>query len=109
MSQNTLAIEDKDFDAKVLKSSVPVLVDFWASWCGPCNAVAPLLEELAVEYKGRVVIAKMNVDDNANVPASYGVRSIPYMAMFKNGELVDSIVGAVPKAKIAALLDKTLS
>lgn len=104
----TLKISDDDFEAKVLKSEIPVLVDFWAPWCGPCLAIGPTLDELASEYDGRVVVAKMNVDENANIPAEFGVRSIPYMVMFKSGKVVDTIVGAQPKAKLKDLIDKTL-
>lgn len=108
MAENTIAINDADFDAKVLKSGMPVLVDFWAPWCGPCVAIGPVLEALAAEYKGKITIAKMNVDENANIPASFGVRSIPFMALFKNGKLVDSIVGAVPKTKLVDMIAKAL-
>lgn len=108
MAENTIAITDASFDASVVKSSVPVLVDFWAPWCGPCVAIGPVLESLAQEYKGKLTIAKMNVDENANIPASFGVRSIPYMALFKDGKLVDSIVGAVPKTKLVDMIKKVL-
>lgn len=108
MAENTIAINDADFDAKVLKSDTPVLVDFWAPWCGPCVAIGPVLESIAAEYKGKVTIAKMNVDENANIPASFGVRSIPFMALFKGGKLVDSIVGAVPKTKLLDMITKVL-
>lgn len=108
MAENTIAITDATFDNSVIKSSVPVLVDFWAPWCGPCVAIGPVLESLALEYKGKLTIAKMNVDENANIPASFGVRSIPYMALFKNGKLVDSIVGAVPKTKLVDMIKKVL-
>ncbi len=108
MAENTVAITDATFDNSVIKSSVPVLVDFWAPWCGPCVAIGPVLESLAQEYKGKLTIAKMNVDENANIPASFGVRSIPYMALFKNGKLVDSIVGAVPKTKLVDMIKKVL-
>jgi thioredoxin 1 len=108
LSKNTKAVTDANFDSDVLKSDIPVLVDFWAPWCGPCLAIAPTLEALAEEYKGKVTIAKMNVDENANAPAQYGVRSIPYLALFKGGEVVDSLVGSVPKAKLTDLLDKNI-
>ena len=103
-----ISVTDSDFEEKVLKSQQPVLVDFWAPWCGPCQAIAPTLEELSKEYANKVTIAKMNVDENANVPVNYGVRSIPYMALFKGGEIVDTVVGAVPKAQLAQMLDKSI-
>ena len=108
MAENTVAVTDANFESAVVKSATPVLVDFWAPWCGPCVAIAPTLEALAQEYKGKVTIAKMNVDENANIPASFGVRSIPYLALFKDGKLVDSVVGAVPKTKLVDLIKKAL-
>lgn len=108
MGQHTIEIDDASFEDKVIKSSTPVLVDFWAPWCGPCVAIGPTLEALAEEYKGKITIAKMNVDENANVPATFGVRSIPFMALFKGGKLVDSMVGVVPKAKLADMFKKVL-
>lgn len=108
MAENTVAINDADFESSVIKSTKPVLVDFWAPWCGPCVAIGPVLESLAAEYKGKITIAKMNVDENANIPASYGVRSIPFMALFKGGKLVDSIVGAVPKTKLVDMIQKVI-
>lgn len=109
MGQFTKAVNDNDFDSAVLKSSVPVLVDFWAPWCGPCLSIGPTLEALAQEYNGKIVVAKMNVDENANVPAEFGVRSIPYLVMFKDGKVVDSLVGAHPKAKLQDLINKTIN
>lgn len=106
MSEKLGSVSDNDFEAKVLKASTAVLVDFWAPWCGPCHAIAPALEALATEYAGKVTILKMNVDENKEVPTAYGVRSIPFMVLFKNGQVVDSVVGAVPKAKLATMLDK---
>ncbi len=108
MAANTPEITDDTFDSEVLQSSTPVLVDFWAPWCGPCLAIGPVLEDLAKEYSGKVKVVKMNVDENANIPAQFGVRSIPYLVMFKGGDAVDSIVGAVPKNKLKDLFEKSL-
>ena len=108
MGEKTAEVTDNNFETDVMKSDTPVLVDFWAPWCGPCVAIGPVLETLAGEYEGKVKIVKMNVDENANVPASYGVRSIPYMALFKDGKMVDSVVGAVPKNKLVELIEKAL-
>lgn len=109
MANNTFNVSDTSFDSDVIKSDVPVLVDFWAPWCGPCVAISPVLDELAQEYDGRVKIAKMNVDENTDVPASFGVRSIPYMVLFKEGKMVDSLVGSQPKPRLKDLLDKALA
>jgi thioredoxin 1 len=108
MGQFTTDISDSDFQKQVLESTVPVLVDFWAPWCGPCLAVAPTLDALAQEYGGKVKIAKMNVDENSHTPATFGVRSIPFMVLFKNGKVHDSVVGAHPKAKLKQLIDSAL-
>ena len=108
MGQNTITVTDANFEASVVQSSTPVLVDFWAPWCGPCVAIGPTLEALADEFKGRLTIAKMNVDENANVPVQFGVRSIPYIVLMKNGKQVDSVVGAVPKAKLIDMINKAL-
>jgi thioredoxin 1 len=105
-NDNLHIVNDADFDQQILKSDLPALVDFWAAWCGPCRAVGPVVEELAGEYAGKVKVAKLNVDDNKETPAKYGVRGIPTLILFKNGEVVDQIVGAVPKGKIKELLDK---
>lgn len=95
-----LAINDSNFKELVLDASMPALVDFWAEWCGPCRVIAPIVEELAAEYSGRVVIGKVNVDESNDVPMQYGIRNIPTLLFFKNGELVDKLVGAASKATI---------
>ena len=104
----SFSVTDDEFEKKVLQAKTPVMVDFWAPWCGPCVSIAPTLEELAQEYHGKILVAKMNVDENANIPANYGVRSIPYIAVFKNGEVVDSLVGAHPKARLKQMVDKSI-
>lgn len=106
--QDIVNIGDSDFQSSVLDSAEPVLVDFWASWCAPCRAIAPVLEELAGQYKGKVRIAKVNVDDHQATPQKYGVRSIPTLLLFKGGQVVEQIVGAVPKAKLEDALKKVV-
>jgi len=108
MSENEhlFHVSDADFEQTILKSDVPALVDFWAPWCGPCKTVGPVVEELAGEYAGKVKIAKLNVDENKDTAAKYGVRGIPTLMLFNNGQPVDQIVGAVPKSRIKELLDK---
>ncbi len=96
---------DSNFDDEVLKSDKPVLVDFWAEWCGPCRMVGPIVEELAGEYEGKAKIGKVDVDSNPEVSVKYGIRSIPSLLIFKNGEVVDQIIGAVPKAHLAKQLE----
>ena len=103
-----VTLEDGTFDKEVLKSDVPVLVDFWAVWCGPCKAIAPVVEELAKQYKGKVKIAKMDVDEHQQVPQQFGIRSIPTLLVFKGGRVVDTIVGAVPKSKLEDSLKKAI-
>jgi thioredoxin 1 len=98
-------VSDSSFDGDVLKADVPVLIDFWAPWCGPCRAIAPIVEELAGDYDGRLKIVKMNVDDNPQTPAQYGVRGIPNLILFKDGEVKQQIVGAVPKAHLVKAID----
>lgn len=103
MSDNTgyLTLTDENFQNEVLSSTEPVLVDFWATWCGPCRAIAPLIEELAGDFQGRAKVGKLDIDNNTNVPMQYNVRSIPTLLFFKNGEVVDQVVGVVPKKVIA--------
>ena len=105
-----MAIEltDANFDELVIKSEIPVLVDFWAEWCGPCRMVGPLVEELAKEYEGKAVIGKLNVDNNPGVSVQFGIRNIPALLYFKNGQVVDKQVGAVPKSILANKLDAQL-
>lgn len=101
-------LTDSEFDAAVLKSSIPVLVDFWAPWCGPCRAVAPLVEELAAEYAGKVLVAKMNVDENPATPGKYGIRAIPSFILFKDGQVVEQLTGAGTKGGFQNLIEKAL-
>ena len=101
-----LPVTDASFEENVLKSSDPVLVDFWAEWCGPCRALAPKLEEISFEMDGQVTIRKVNIDENPQAPAKYGVKGIPTMILFKNGEEVEQIVGNQPKDNIVSLIKK---
>lgn len=107
-SDKVLSFGDDNFDAEVLKSTQPVLVDFWATWCAPCKAIAPVIDTLAEEYDGQVKIGKVNVDDSPGTPGKYGVRGIPTIILFKDGKVVDQVVGAVPKAQLEALIKKAL-
>ncbi|TAG49474.1 MAG: thioredoxin TrxA [Betaproteobacteria bacterium] len=105
MSDNITHVSDASFDADVLKSDTPVLVDFWAEWCGPCKMIAPVLEEVAKSHAGRIKIAKVDVDDNREIAAKYGIRGIPTLMIFKNGELAAQKVGALSKAQLTAFVD----
>jgi thioredoxin 1 len=101
-------VSDATFDSQVVQSDQPVLVDYWAEWCGPCKMIAPILDEVAKEYDGRLQIAKMNVDENREVPAKFGIRGIPTLMLFKGGQLSASKVGAVSKAQLTSFLDAHL-
>ena len=108
MAGNVGEISDTDFDAQVLKSQVPVLVDFWAPWCGPCKIIAPVLDEIATEYAGKLRVVKINVDDNPKTPATFNVRGIPNLMFFKAGKLVEQVVGAVPKDQLLTVIKKVV-
>ena len=103
-----LEFTDGNFEAEVLNSDKPALVDFWAEWCGPCRMIGPVVEEMAGEYEGKAKIGKVNVDNNPDISVKYGIRSIPALLIFKNGEVVDQIVGAVPKPHLTKQLDAQL-
>ncbi|PTX58100.1 thioredoxin [Litoreibacter ponti] len=104
----TVAATDASFEAEVLKSDIPVMVDFWAEWCGPCKQIGPALEELSDEYAGKVKIVKVNLDENPNVAAQVGVRSIPALYMFKDGEVISNRVGAAPKSAFQSWIDESV-
>src|SRR5512136_2045156 len=105
---NLFHVDDKNFASEVLNADLPVLVDFWATWCGPCRSIGPIVEELANEFTGRIKVTKLNVDENPATPSQYGVRGIPTLILFKEGKILEQIVGAVPKARLKALVEKAL-
>ncbi|MBI2486656.1 MAG: thioredoxin [Deltaproteobacteria bacterium] len=107
-SAGTVELSDSTFETEVIKSETPVLVDFWAPWCGPCRMIAPVVEEIATSYTGRLKVGKVNVDDNQEITMKYGIRSIPTLILFKNGKAVDQIIGAVPKSEIERIIKKAL-
>ena len=106
MGDNIINVTDSTFESLVLQSDMPALVDFWASWCAPCRAIAPIVDEMAQEYTGKLRVVKVNVDDNPATPGKYGVRGIPTLILFKGGKVVDQLVGAVPKNQIKELIEK---
>lgn len=108
MSDKIVAVSDDNFEEEVLKSSAPVLVDYWAEWCGPCKMIAPVLDEIADEYEGKLKIAKLNIDDNPNTPPRYGIRGIPTLMLFKDGEVEATKVGAVSKSQLTAFIDSNI-
>ena len=109
MSENVRDVSDSEFDVEVLQSGIPVLVDFWAPWCGPCKSIAPLLDQLAATYAGKIKIVKINVDNNPQVPTQYDVRGIPNLVFFRGGKVVDRVIGAVPAEQLIAVVNKVVA
>lgn len=106
MAQGIVELTDGEFETKVLKHDTPTLVDFWAEWCAPCRALSPVVEQIAADYDGRVRVGKMNIDEHPSTPNKYAVRAIPTLLLFKDGQVVDQVVGLVSKAKLGEILDK---
>ena len=108
MSDNIVHLSDDSFETDVLQADGPVLVDYWAEWCGPCKMIAPILEEIATEYEGRVTVAKLNIDDNSGTPPKYGIRGIPTLMLFKDGQVEATKVGALSKSQLTAFIDSNI-
>lgn len=108
MSENIVMVEDNTFEDQVLKSEIPVLVDYWAEWCGPCKMIGPILEEIATHYQGKLIVAKLNIDDNPNTPPKYGIRGIPTLMLFKSGNVEATKVGALSKSQLTAFIDSNV-
>ena len=108
MNEKIIALSDASFEQDVINSNKTVLVDFWAEWCGPCKSIGPILDEIANEYDGKIVIAKMNVDENTQTPPKYGIRGIPSLLIFKDGSVVDTKMGALSKAELSAFIDSNI-
>jgi thioredoxin 1 len=108
MSDHIIYTSDATFDQEVLQSSIPVLVDYWAEWCGPCKMIAPILDDVAKEYAGRIKVAKLNIDENQNTPPKYGIRGIPTLMLFKNGNVEATKVGALSKSQLTAFIDSNI-
>ena len=108
MTENVIEFTDQNFNSDVVQSDLPVVVDFWAEWCGPCKAIAPVIDELAYEYQGKVKFGKVNVDNNQQTAMKYGIRSIPSLLIFNGGSVVNQVIGSVPKSSIVKLLKETI-
>ena len=108
MVENIIHVSDESFEKEVLQSDQPVLIDYWAEWCGPCKMIAPVLDDIAVEYSDRLIVAKLNIDENPQTPPKYGIRGIPTLMIFKNGQVEATKIGAVSKAQLIAFLDDSL-
>lgn len=108
MSDSIIQVSDDSFDEEVIKSSIPVLVDYWAEWCGPCKMIAPILDEIVSDYAGKIKVAKLNIDDNSKTPPMFGIRGIPTLMIFKDGEVEATKVGAVSKSQLTAFIDQNI-